>query len=265
MSDDSQIVQPSITTPLPPIPQDTRSPSGRSAAKIESSTKTPSPELVPVFNRDSMTSVTPPLIDTDSKTIVVLPPAPSHAPLKITRILIGDNLTQFKMAPDYFVPDDQELVLKNIVYPDDVVDKQLYNTVARYRINIGKSIDFNNEPLRLSVDSVETLILALELFSQQFDGELNFSKNDLPFKYSSQRAACGMTDFGSVLILLADVIPTAKFEFQMGHFDYDELAQSRDMMEKFALDFCAAICETLKCEPVYIRLFSIEKSSDELK
>ncbi|CAF3463231.1 unnamed protein product [Rotaria sp. Silwood1] len=215
---------------------------------------------------ESTKSVTPPPIDnTNSKKFVLLPAAPSHSPLKITRMMIGDTLTQFKMAPEYFVPDDQESVSKDIIYQDGNVDEQSYITVARYRTMMGEPTDFKNKPLQLGANSVETLILALDKFSQHFDGELNFSKNDIPFQYSSQRAVCGMADFGSILILLADIIPTAKFEFQMKNFDYDELAQSRDAMEKFALDFCAAICGILQCEPDYIRLFSIEKSKDELK
>ncbi|CAF2678564.1 unnamed protein product [Rotaria sp. Silwood2] len=255
-------------TPLPPIPRDTRSSSKSSATKTktESRTRTPSPMPEQVSSSESTKSVTPPPIDnTNSKKIVVLPAAPSHSPLKITRMTIGDTSTQFKMAPEYFVPDDQESVLKDIICPDDIIDKQPYITVARYRTMLGESTDFNNKPLQLGANSVETLILALEKFSQNFDSELNFSKNDMPFQYSSQRAVCGMADFGSIPILLADIIPTAKFEFQMKNFDYDELAHSRDAMENFALDFCAAICGILKCEPDYVRLFSIEKSKDELK
>ena len=254
-------------TPLSPIPRDTRSSSKSSAIKIkaDSCTKTRSPMSEQASLSESTKSVTPPTGGTDSKNVVKLPPAPSHSPLKITKMIIGDTSTQLKMAPEYFELDDQESVSKDIVYPDDIVDQQPYITVARYRKMIGESTDFKNKPLQLGANSVETLILVLEKFSEHFDGELNFSKNDIPFQYSSQRAVCGMADFGSVLILLADIIPTANFEFQMKNFDYDELAKSRDSMEKFALDFCAALCGVLECEPDYIRLFSIEKSKDELK
>ncbi|CAF4661357.1 unnamed protein product [Rotaria sp. Silwood2] len=165
-------------TPLPPIPRDTRSSSKSSATKTktESRTRTPSPMPEQVSSSESTKSVTPPPIDnTNSKKIVVLPAAPSHSPLKITRMIIGDTSTQFKMAPEYFVPDDQESVLKDIICPDDIIDKQPYITVARYRTMLGESTDFNNKPLQLGANSVETLILALEKFSQNFDGELNFS------------------------------------------------------------------------------------------
>jgi hypothetical protein len=182
--------------------------------------------------------------------------------LKVVNMHIGDKLTTFHMIPSWFQPNDHETAVKDIVCPDDVTDKHPYETVACYRAAIGKSNNFNRLPLDVSDRSTETLMLSLDAFAKQFGGQLNFTNQDLSFENSTEQMACGIANMGSVHLLATDSLPTAVFNFKVG-LDYKkDLARTPDTMANFITNFSTAVAKTLGCENNYVRVFSVEKSSE---
>ena len=184
---------------------------------------------------------------------------------KIVQIVIGKNSTKLKMAPKWFKYDDQNESLKNIVYPKGTTENQqrTFNTVARYRASAHQSNNnFRQASLEPSEDNTETLIIALDGFAQQFGGELSFASEDLTFEETAHRTACGVANLSSAHLLATDYIPTAKFSFVVD-IDYQtDLASSSETMQNFVLSFSNAIAEVLTCPNEYVRVISVQKSSN---
>ncbi|CAF1091021.1 unnamed protein product [Adineta steineri] len=183
--------------------------------------------------------------------------------LTITNIHIGDKLTTFQMIPKWFEPDDREEAIKDIVYPNNVSDKEPYETVARFRAATDKSTNFYQQPLDVGEQSTETLILSLNAFAKQFGGELSFTDKNLSFEDSTEQMACGIANMGSVHLLATDSLPTAIFNFNVS-FDYNrDLARSPDTMANFIFNFSTAIANVLGCQNDYVRVFSVRKSKND--
>jgi hypothetical protein len=173
------------------------------------------------------------------------------------------------MVPPSFKPDseiddeddndDTEEEEDDIIYPEDVIDRRPYKTVARFRKAIGKSTNFREHPLLVADDSTETLILGLEHFAQEHGCDLSFTDEAQQFDRSIYRAAAGIVDLGSIHLLATDALLTANFQFEID-LDYDsEITQSEANVENFVLDFCEAISKVLSCDNDKVRVFSIDK------
>jgi hypothetical protein len=179
--------------------------------------------------------------------------------MKISEIDIGDNITTLKMTPIWFKLDDKKNALKNIIYPTDGTDRNQINTIARYRTIINKSKDFRHEPLQVNKNSTETVIIALDIFARQYGGELSFTNKDFSFSDCAEHTACGVANLGSIHLLAAELIPTAKFSIKL-NFNYDrDLTRSTATMKNFILNFNQEITHLLHCKNDFIRIFSIEK------
>lgn len=179
--------------------------------------------------------------------------------MKISEIGIGDTITTLKMTPVWFKLDERKNPLKDIIYPTDGTDRDLINIVARYRTIINKSKDFRRHPLQVNKNSIETIIIALEIFIRQYGGDLTFTNEKLSFDNSTEHTAEGIVNLGCVHLLAANFIPTAKFSIKL-NVNYDrDLAQSISLMKKFIFNFNKEISYLLKCNNNFIRIFSIEK------
>lgn len=183
----------------------------------------------------------------------------SETQMKICEIDIGDNLTTLKMTPIWFKLDDRKGALKDIIYPTDGTDRTVVNIIARYRTIINKSKDFRQQPLEVNEQSIETVIIALDIFARQYGGELSFTNEELSYSNSTEHIACGIANLGSIHLLAMDYISTAKFSIKL-NLNYDrDLAQTNSMMKKFILDFNKSIAHLLRCNNDFVRIFSIEK------
>jgi hypothetical protein len=183
--------------------------------------------------------------------------------LKVTKMIIGKNSTNFDMTPEWFKPDDENEVLTSIKYPSNVVDKRPFNTIARFRSlqkGTNNSNDFTTNPMEVKESATETLVLALDAFAQQFGGKLSFTDEDLSFENSAHRTASGVADLGGAHLLASQHIPSAKFALIID-LDYDQLAKSQETMERFLLTFADAVAQDLACDNGYVRVSSVEKST----
>ena len=182
--------------------------------------------------------------------------------LRVTNMQIGDKQTTIQMVPIWFQPNDRQAILRETVFPDDIPDKEPYETVACYRAAIGKSNNFKRNPLNISDRSVETLMLSLDAFVKQFGGQLNFTNQDLSFDNGAEQVACGIANMGSVHLLATDSLPTAIFDLKVG-LDYKkDLARSSETMGNFVSNFSTAVAKTLGCKYDYVRVLSVEKTSE---
>lgn len=183
---------------------------------------------------------------------------------KIIQIDIGKNSTKLKMAPEWFQYNNQENVLKNIIYPLNINDNEedTIKTIARYRSSIHQEkTNFIENPIDIGEQQTETLIIALNDFIKEFNGELTFTDENITFTNPTYRTACGIADLSSAHLLATDYIPTAKFSFLI-HLDYQsDLARSIETMQNFTLEFSKAISTVIDCPNDYIRIISIEKLS----
>lgn len=179
--------------------------------------------------------------------------------MKITQMDIGDTVTTLKMTPIWFKLDQRKRVAEDILYPTDGTDRNLINTVARYRTIVNQSKDFRREPLEINPNSRETIIIALDAFARQYGGELTFTQEDLSFSHPAEHAACGVANLGTVHLIAAHFIPTAKFAIKI-NLNYDrDLAQSTATMKTFILDLHQELTRLLLCKSEFIRIFSIKK------
>ncbi|CAF4860968.1 unnamed protein product [Rotaria sp. Silwood1] len=120
------------------------------------------------------------------------------------------NGTSLKMTPAWFKLNDQQAVLKDIVYPPAINDNQPFDTIAAYRTFTNKSKDFCRKPINIAEDSTETLILVLDAFARKFNGNLTITMNDVPVDDSSHCLACGIGNLGNVHMLTNNYVPMAK-------------------------------------------------------
>jgi hypothetical protein len=186
-------------------------------------------------------------------------PRVNEIQMKISEIDIGDNITTLKMTPIWFKLDDKKSALKDIIYPTDGTDRNVVNTIARYRTISNKSKDFCHEPLQVNEASIETVIIALDNFARQYGGELSFTNEDRSFSNSTESIACGVANLGSIHLVASDYILTAKFSVKL-NLNYDrDLTQTNLMMKNFIFDFNKSIAHLLHCKNDFVRIFSIEK------
>jgi hypothetical protein len=190
--------------------------------------------------------------------------------LKVATIVFNKNqaIIDMKIKPtESDVPTDNDKKDKDddIVYPAGITDRRVYKTVAQYRRMIGKSTDFNAEPLCIGEDQTESAVLCLNSFAEKHGCELMFTDEDHRFDNSIYRAACGIADLGSIHLLATDAVRTASFCFVMD-FDFNsEFQQSTEKVETFVTDFCQAIATVLSCDTNNVRVFSIGKMEKEKK
>jgi hypothetical protein len=181
------------------------------------------------------------------------------APLKVTQIIVEPDSAVIEMVPTDVDEGEEEEEEDDSIYPEGVTDLRPYKTVARFRKALGKSTNFQLQPLLVGDDSAETLVLGLESFAEQHGCDLTFTNEDQQFDKSIYRAACGIADLGSIHLLATDSLLTANFQFEID-LDYDdEFAQSEENIEKFVLNFCEAISKVLLCDNSNVRVFSINK------
>ena len=182
--------------------------------------------------------------------------------LKITNMKIGDRETTFQMVPQWFQPNDRQAMMRDMICPDDISDRQPFEIVACYRAAIGKSNNFKRDPLNVSDRSTETLMISLDAFARQFGAQLNFTDQNLSFENSAEQIACGIANMGSVHLLATDSLPTAVFSFKVG-LDYKkDLARSTETMGNFVSNFSTAVARKLGCKNDYVRVLSVEKSPE---
>lgn len=190
--------------------------------------------------------------------------------LKVATVVFDKNqaIIDMKIKPtesDDSTDNDKKDKDDDIVYPAGITDRRPYKTVAQYRRTIGKSTDFNAEPICIGEDETESAVLCLNSFAEQHGCELMFTDEDHRFDNSIYRAACGIADLGSVHLLATDAIQTASFCFVMD-FDFNnEFQQSTEKVETFVTDFCQAIAKVLSCNTNNVRVFSISKMEKEKK
>ncbi|CAF2050173.1 unnamed protein product [Rotaria magnacalcarata] len=179
--------------------------------------------------------------------------------MKIIEIDIEDNITKLKMGPCSFKLDDKKLALQDIIYPNDSTDRNLINILARYRKFIHKSKDFSQEKFQISHDSIETLIILLNDFIGQYEGELTFTNEYINYSNSLQYMICGIANLSNVHLIISNFIQTAIFSVKL-NINYDrDLIRSNLTMKIFIYDFIKSISDVLHCNNDFIRIFSIER------
>ena len=179
--------------------------------------------------------------------------------MKITHIDMGDTFTKLKMTPISFKLDRKKNSSKDIIYPTDGTDRDLINLIAKYRHLIDQPKDFSEYPLKVHQNSIETLIIGLEHFVHQYDGELILTNTDLSYSHPDEKLASGVVNLSSIHLIAADLIPTARFSIKL-NLDYDrDLSQSISTMKEFLLQFHKDLTRLLRCQSEYMRIFSVEK------
>ncbi|CAF5022251.1 unnamed protein product [Rotaria sp. Silwood1] len=179
--------------------------------------------------------------------------------MKISEIDIGDKLTKIKLTPISFKLDDKKEALKNIIYPNDGSDRYILNILSRYRTIINKSKDFIKQPFKLKNDSIETVIILLDYFIRQYQGEICFTNQYISYSDSKQLTATGIINLSSLHLIAAKTILTATFSIKI-NLNYDrDLAHSNNTMINFILDLNKSLAHLLNCKYDFIRIFSIEK------
>lgn len=188
-----------------------------------------------------------------------LDPSLSHTRLKITTINLGRDSTTLIMVPPWFNNEGETEALRNIKYPANVSNKRSFNTLAQYRLIKKETNDFIRQPVQAQDKSTEIVILALDSFIQQYGGRISFTKDDLSFEGSADRAACGIADLGSTHMLANQYVSSAKFTLPLD-LNYDDLAKSESTMQDFVLSFVDAMSKDLSCRNDNIRVTSVERS-----
>lgn len=186
-----------------------------------------------------------------------------NAVLNIVDLNVGATQTSFQMVPPWFQPIDRTAIRQKTVYPRNISDKRPYDTIACYRSSIGRSTDFNNEPIQMNVDSPETMMLSLDAFAQQFGGQLSFTSRNLSFSNSVEQMSSGVANMGSVHLLATDSLPTAVFHMKVNLNYQRDLARTPETMQNFALGFSTAIARTVGCSNDYVRMLSVSKSNGD--
>jgi hypothetical protein len=102
----------------------------------------------------------------------------------------------------------------------------------------------------------------LNSFAEAHGCQLIFTDEKHQFDNSLYRAASGVVDFGSVHLLANDSMHTANFQFEVDLTFEKDMMQSKEKIEKFVMDFCGAISETLRCEKNEVRVFSINRKDN---
>ena len=166
------------------------------------------------------------------------------------------------MAPEWFHHDAQSDAVRNIVYPSGTnpSEQRSFDAVARYRAAAHHpNNDFRRTSVTSAENNTETLIVALDSFIEQFDGQLSFTNDEVTFEETAHRTACGVANLSSAHLLATDYIPTGKFSFLVD-LDYrTDLARSSDTMQNYALSFANAIAEVLTCPNDYVRVTSLQR------
>ncbi|CAF4364343.1 unnamed protein product, partial [Rotaria sp. Silwood2] len=166
---------------------------------------------------------------------------------------------------DNTTDDDRKDNDDDIIYPAGITDRRPYKTVAKYRRMVGKSTDFNAQPLCIGEDEIETTVLGLNSFSEKHGCNLIFTDEEHRLDNSIYRTACGVADLGSIHLLATDAVQTATFCFIMD-FDFNsEFQQSKKKVDTFVMDFSQAVSTILSCNTNSIRVFSISKMEKEKK
>lgn len=181
--------------------------------------------------------------------------------LQVRTIQIGKTSTKFDMVPPWFQPVDQSEALKNIRYPANVTNQRPFQMLAGYRLIKQESNDFAQNQIEVKESSTETLLLALDAFIQKFGGQLCFTTEDLSFEGSADRAASGIADMGSAHLLAGEHAPSAKFTLLLD-MDYTSLVKSEDTLQQFLMEFVTAVSDDLGCLSQYVRVTSVEKSTE---
>ena len=179
---------------------------------------------------------------------------------KIIQLRMGENATKVKMAPSWYHHDNYDTALRNIVYPRKIHENEqrIFNTIARYRAYIGEAKNnFQEHPIHTGEDSMETVIIAVDNFVNQFGGELSFSNQDVAFDQAANRAACGVANIGSAHLLANNFIATAKFTFLVELDYYCNIARSSETVQEFVLSFSNAIADVVGCPKDYVRVLSV--------
>ena len=128
---------------------------------------------------------------------------------------------------------------EDIVYPEGVIDRRPYLTVAQYRRMIGKSPNFIHEPMHVGENETETVVLGLEQFAQNHNCQLIFANEDHTFTNSISAAVQGTVDLGSIHLLATDALQRANFQLEMNIDLFDEFRKSKG-----------------KCRNIYYGIFS---------
>ena len=177
--------------------------------------------------------------DAEKKRTVVLPTRlPTKITSKIIEMFIGKNCTKLKMAPEWFKHKKYDEALKSIVYPEGITENRPFDTVAKYRAAVNKpNSDFQYKSINVNENNTETLIIALDKFTQQFGGELSFNNETLTFEETAHRTACGIANLSSAHLLATNYIPAAQFSFLVNRDYENDLGRSVETMQNFYIRF----------------------------
>jgi hypothetical protein len=203
----------------------------------------------------------------DEDNIEVLPsddedePADQTPELQVRNIERMANQVNIKMLPseEVIVP-LSESEDDDIVYPESVDDKQAYQLVAQYRRMNDESLDFQENPLKVGANEIETLILGLNASALIWNCKLIFSKESASLDYSCYRAAAGVADIGSFHLLAAGGLATAQFQIKLNRH-FDDVCRSDESIKGFVHGFCHATNRVLGSRNHETRVFSIRRKT----
>ncbi|CAF3627380.1 unnamed protein product [Rotaria socialis] len=168
----------------------------------------------------------------------------------------------------------EEIKVTNpILYPPTITTsssielRRSFDTLATYRtIRDGqhnKHIDFVAEPFKPSVNSIETLIVVLDMLAQSNGMQTSFTNKPFNYEHSMYRAACGVVDLSTVPLLNVDgygPLATATFNLKL-NLSYEEVTSSEEKTSEFVISFVNDIAKKFECLPEYVRVFELARGS----
>lgn len=182
---------------------------------------------------------------------------------KINEIFIEDNITNIKLTPKSFKCIDKNKLLKDIIYPNDGTDRNLINLISIYRSFINKSNDFSHQPIEISEDSIETLIILFKNLIDQYNGEIIINNELISYSDTFDYILYGISNLSNIHLITSNIIKTAIFSIKF-NLNYDkDLTQSYLIIKNFIFDLIKSISNILQCKYDFIRIFSIEKISNK--
>ena len=184
-----------------------------------------------------------------------------HEIQTVTYLDMGDTVTKIRMDPLWFPQESEPNSLSDIIYPSGITPTRTHQDVAHFQTITNRKSFFGGKAFRVK-DTLDELIIALSEFAREYDGNLSFTQNELPYE-DTYCAACGIGDLGSTHLLATDYISTARFSFHTELSYDDDLKKSTATMKSFVLTFATSVAEVLGLQGnEYIRVLSVVKDEE---
>ncbi|CAF0929838.1 unnamed protein product [Adineta ricciae] len=185
-----------------------------------------------------------------------------HEIQTVSYLDIGDIITKIRMDPLWFPQQSEPNNLSDFIYHSGITSTQTHQNVALFQTITNRKSFFDGKTVRVK-DKLDELIIALSEFAGEYDGNLSFTQNELPYK-DTYCAACGVGDLGTTHLLATDYISTARFSFHTELSYDDDLTKSAATMKSFVLTFVTSVAEVLGLERnEYIRVLSVVKDEED--